>query len=172
MRLKNLIAVFIFLTIACSSSKNISSMNEDRSKSKTEKFEEAKKLFESKNYEFVARNANPQGGGNIDMTANQNFIRVKGDTLDIYLPFFGVSYMPEYHGRGTIEITGKPETYELTTNKKKKTFRIEFRIKNDFDTYDMTIDAGYSGYGTLSVTSNKRSSISYRGTIVKITTQD
>ena len=171
MKSKILIVAILFLTLACSSSKDISSKN-DRSKSKTEKFEEAKKLFESKNYEFVARSASPQGGGNIDMTTNQNLIRVKGDTLDIYMPFFGVSYMPEYGGRGTIEITGKPESYELTTNKKKKSFRIEFRIKNDFDTYDMTIDAGYSGYGTLSVTSNKRSSISYWGTIDEIQVSD
>lgn len=57
-------------------------------------------LVESKEYEFVADRANPQGIRSIDMTTNDNFLRFKKDTIHSSMPFFGRGYSGIGYGSG------------------------------------------------------------------------
>jgi hypothetical protein len=127
--------------------------------------EQTEKLVNSKKFQFVARQAMPMGGQTMDLTTNPNFVKFHPDRIEANMPFFGRAYNIPYGGSGGIKFDNKPGTYTITPEKKDKGYLIRATVKNTTDSYSMTLSVGNSGYGTLTINSNNRNSISYYGQI-------
>src|ERR1700752_1622217 len=86
----------------------------------TKKDKEAlvQQLVETKNYVFVAETALPTSGRIRQLTSGYE-LRVSGDTINSYLPYFGRAYVaPINPAEGGIEFTS--QDFEYTAKAKKK----------------------------------------------------
>ena len=129
---------------------------------------ETKNLIESRQYRFVARTALPMSGRSINLTSEYD-LTVDSLQIKSYLPFFGVAYYAEYgQTDGGIKFDSKADEYSAVFSEKKKSYRISMKVKGKRDVYQISLDAGLSGYATLNIISNDRQSISFYGTIEKL----
>lgn len=127
-------------------------------------------LIESKNYEFVGEWANPQGGRSINLTSNPNYFRIKNDSVYSEMPFFGRAYSGvAYSGNGGLDFKGVMKDYSLKKNK--KNFLIKGEVRGESDNYSIVLTIYFDGGASLSINSNNRASINYRGDIDKIKTK-
>lgn len=124
-------------------------------------------LVDSKEYEFQADMAYPQGTRNIDMTTNSNFLRFQKDTIHSEMPFFGRAYSGVgYGGGGGLDFKGAIRDYSV--KKGKKNYTIKANVSDNTDSYTITLTVYFSGNADLSINSSNRSPISYRGRIDKL----
>jgi hypothetical protein len=141
------------------------SRQDKRQERKQKQKEQTTKLINSKQFQFVARQAMPLGGRTLDLTTNPNFVRFYPDSIDADMPFFGRAYNVPYGGTGGIKFNGKPKEYTITPQKKDKGFLIDATVNTTTDTYSLILSVSNSGYGTLTINSNNRNAISYYGQI-------
>lgn len=125
-------------------------------------------LVESKEYEFVADMAYPQGFRNIDMTTNSNFLRFQKDTIHSEMPFFGRAYSGVAYSSngGGLDFKGAVKDYSI--KKGKKSYTIKATVKGNTDSYDVFLIVYFNGGASLSINSTNRSPITYRGEIDKL----
>ncbi len=129
-------------------------------------FQESKALIESINYEFVAIQANPQGGKTINLTTNPNHLKIIGDSIDSYLPYFGKSHSASFGSSDSgIKCSVKHAKYEVTINDNKLQQIVKFSGKGKNDNYKFSLTISSNGSATLFVNSNKKSGISYFGNV-------
>ena len=124
-------------------------------------------LVESKEYEFVAEMAYPQGTRSISMTTNSNFFRFEKDTIHSEMPFFGRAYSGVGYGAGDGGLNFKGVAKNYSIKKGKKNYTIKAEVKNNTDSYDIILTVYFGGSADLVINSSNRSPISYRGTIDK-----
>ncbi|MDZ7606189.1 MAG: DUF4251 domain-containing protein [Cyclobacteriaceae bacterium] len=86
-------------------------------------------VIESGKFEFVALKANPQGGRQIDLTTNPNFLRVRGNAGEADMPYFGRSFSGGYGTGGGIEFSGEFMEYSVEKNDAKFRVVIIFSIR-------------------------------------------
>lgn len=131
------------------------------------KQKEIEALIESKEFEFVANRANPQGMRSIDMTTNDNFLRFKKDTIHSEMPFFGRAYGGVGYGSnsGGLDFKGLAKDYSI--KKDKKNYTIKANVKENTDSYQIILNIYFNGGAYLSISSNNRSTIGYNGEIHK-----
>ncbi len=135
---------------------------------KIEKEKEVRALIESQQFRFVARSAHSSGYQSVSLTSEYDLVI---DSLQIkaHLPFYGRAYYAEYgSSEGGIKFDSKAEEYSAIFNEKKKSYQITIKVRGKHDIYQLQLDAGLSGYATLSVVSIDKQSISFYGTIEKI----
>lgn len=137
------------------------------------------RIVEEKNYVFVATNAMPlnstdinnimskmaggNNGGNISLTGSNYDVQVSSDSLAVYLPYYGRAYSVSMNNDDNgYRFKSKKFTYE-TTKRKKGGWDIQISTKDVRDNVRMTLNISENGYGTLSVISNNKQSISYNG---------
>lgn len=134
---------------------------------KLAKQKEIEALVDSKEYEFQADMAFPQGTRSINMTTNANFLRFKKDTIHSEMPFFGRAYSGVgYGGGGGLDFKGPIKDYSI--KKGKKYYTIKADVKSDSDSYGIILIVYFDGGANLSINSINRSPISYRGNIDKL----
>jgi hypothetical protein len=134
---------------------------------KTAKQKEVDALVESKEFEFVAVMAYPQGGRNIDMISNPNFLRFKKDSIFSEMPYFGRAYSGvAYGGRGGLDFKGPIRDYSIS--KGKKNYIIKAEVKDNSDSYTIILTVFFEGNASLAINSFNKSSISYSGRIEKL----
>lgn len=127
-------------------------------------------LIETKNYEFVGDWAYPQSGRSINLTSNPNYFRIKKDSVYSEMPFFGRAYSGvAYSGSGGLDFKGEMKNYSLKKNK--KDFTVKTEVKGQSDNYSIILTIYFDGGASLSINSNNRASISYRGDIAEIKTK-
>jgi hypothetical protein len=132
------------------------------------KQKEIETLIGSKEFEFVANRANPQGTRTIDMTTNTNFLRFKKDTIHSEMPFFGRAYSGVGYGSGGGGLDFKGLAKDYSIKKGKKSYIIKTDVKDNTDSYGIILEIYFNGYAYLSINSSNRSPISYNGEIHKI----
>jgi hypothetical protein len=126
---------------------------------KTAKQKEVDALLESKEFEFVAVMAYPQGAKNI--------VRFKKDSIHSEMPYFGRAYSGiAYGGRGGLDFKGPIQNYSIS--KGKKSYTIKAEINDSSDSYRIILTVFFEGNASLSISSTNRSSISYSGKIDKL----
>ncbi|MFW5755947.1 MAG: DUF4251 domain-containing protein [Tangfeifania sp.] len=136
---------------------------ERRAEKQEQRMKEVKNLLESKEFVFNATHALPMGGGSVYLNYSYD-VEVKGDTVDSYLPFYGVAYRLEYGGRDAgFDFTKPAEEY--TFEKEEKGYKVEFEIDKGNDNLNYTFHISNLGYATLNVISTNRQGISYYGRI-------
>jgi hypothetical protein len=128
--------------------------------------EELPDLIKKRNYVFRAQSANPTGGRTRQLTSEYD-LRVKNDTIISFLPYFGRSFSaPIDPSRGGIDFTSTDFEYKEAEGKKGG-WDINIKPKDAKDVQEMTLGVSENGYGTLTVRSNNRQSISFYGFIDK-----
>jgi ABC-type oligopeptide transport system substrate-binding subunit len=157
--------VALLMTLALLGASVYAAENPQKQDKKQKQKEQTEKLVNSKHFQFVARQAMPLGGKTLDLTTNPNFVRFYPDSIQADMPFFGRAYNVPYGGTGGIKFDGKPKKFDITPQKKGKGYLIQATVNDTNDSYSMTLSISNSGYGTLTINSNNRNSISYYGQI-------
>ncbi|MEO9513288.1 MAG: DUF4251 domain-containing protein [Flavobacteriaceae bacterium] len=105
--------------------------------------------------------------GRIDLTTNANYVRVIGDSVIVYLPYFGERQIGGgYNNKNVgIEFKGIPKDFEIIKNQKTDGYRIRFVIKNHGESYTMTTELFPNHNSAINVISSHRTPIAYNGKI-------
>lgn len=130
---------------------------------KAAKEAEIKRIVESKNYTFTARNVSPMRGMTRDLTSEYD-LRITKDSVISFLPYFGRAYTaPMNPTEGGIKFTSTKFSYTLTA--KKSGYEVTIKPTDVRDVRVLILTITPSGYGNLTVTSNNRDLISFYGSI-------
>jgi len=131
-------------------------------------FEKFASLIESGSYQYTVRTATPTGGKTMQITSVYT-LEAKDGVYEAHLPFFGRAYSASYGGgNGGIDFKGEPENLTLSRNEKRSAILVSFDIMGDNDQYNISLEIGSSGYGSLRINSRKRASISYYGQVTEL----
>lgn len=118
----------------------------------------------SKNFVFKAQSVSPTGG-NLRQLNTDYDLRVFGDTVRTFLPYFGRSYSaPIGATDGGIKFTSTDFDYKLAERKKDRV-EVLIRPKDAQDVRQMLLSVSKNGYASLQVLSNNRQPISFNGYI-------
>lgn len=157
--------LFLFLSVPVHAQSR-QEKKEAKQQRKVESFNAMRAMIDTSLYEFIARKAQPQGGGVIDLTTHVNFLRVIKDSASANLPFFGRAYSAAYSDiDGGIKFEGTMDKYKVTENTKKLELRITFRVSVASDVFDCTLVVLSSENTSLSIVSQRRALMSYTGYI-------
>lgn len=139
------------------------------------------KLVEAKNLVFNATMAYPlasadinavlskmpggQSGSAIQLSGSQYQLVIEKDKVEAFLPYYGRAYIANRDVTDSgIKLKSSDFTY-LTEKKKKGSYIITIKPKNDRDVQSMTLSISQNGYATLNVNSNNRQPITFNGYI-------
>lgn len=127
-------------------------------------------LLKTNNFKFVAQQANPLRAGLVSQRLQQlggsYYLMVSKDTIDSYLPYFGVAQSAPY-GSTDNGIQFITTDFEYNKKETEKGFEITIVPKKTDKANKMFLSISESGSATLNVNSNNRDAISFNGTIEK-----
>ena len=172
----------------------LSSFSQTRKERKAQKkaeleinFNETKSLLESKNFVFKANWAIPLGndvaligqnipgggaifqGGRVDVSSNDNFIKLTDGEADVFMPYFGRVFFPKRNPQENgIEYKGSIDEYQVEINDKKKSFVVKFSANPSDDFLRFIVKISADGYASVSINSTNRQSITYNGYITPL----
>lgn len=162
--MKKYIAFFLF-TLMVSSVALSQTKKEKKAAKSLKQYEEMKKVINEKAYNFQAEWATTLQGRRISLTVNANFMRVKNDSTDIYLPYFGQSSSGgvAMTTDGGIEYSGLMEDYTVSFDDKKQKIVVQFNAKTKNERYQFNMTVFKGGNTIMNVNSNYRTGIKYEG---------
>lgn len=130
---------------------------------RTEKMAEMKSLIDSRNFEIENQWVTPLRGNRINLIGNANYIRFKGDSVDLFLPYFGVRHTGGgYNNDGGIKYEGLAKNLQVNEGKN-NSLVLKFEGKHATESYDFTISVFPNLNTSTQVTSSDRDPISYQG---------
>jgi len=105
--------------------------------------------------------------GSVNLINNPSFIRMKGDEVELYLPYYGERQLAgEYNAnKGGIEFKGVPTRFKIVKNEKKQRHVMTFYIDNNKESSKVVLTFFPNQVVSINVNSSHRTPISYRGTI-------
>ena len=164
---KSLICLFFVGLVFNSGFAQEMSKKELKEKEQAERSEETLALIESKTFTFEARTAIASGGRTVNLTSNQNFIKFSPDMVESEMPFFGQATGAGHYGADDagLNFKGRPEKYSV--EKKKRNYRIKMEVKDSKDSYHVNLSVEMEGSSTVTLTSNRKSVMTYNGRISK-----
>lgn len=158
-----LLLSMMFFLVSCGTGRNTGrAMN-------IENYDQLAEVVDSGQFAIQNSWAMPLGGNQIDLIGNPNFIRFEGDSVDVFLPYFGVRHSGGTYGRGEggIEYEGPMKRFSASKNEAKNII-LKFEGDHNTENLDFTITLYPSGKTHTSVTSSQRHSISYRGELKEL----
>ena len=163
----------IIIILACMLTTTIvlgQSKKELKKEQEQKEYQEILSLIESQNYEFEAEWATSQSGRRINLITNSNLLRIKNDSAEIYLPYFGTltSGAAAITNDTGIEFSGLIENYEMTVDDKKQKILVKFNATTKNDTFNFNLSFFRDGNTLINLNSNFRSDIKYDGKTGKI----
>ncbi|SDL13411.1 protein of unknown function [Salinimicrobium catena] len=152
--------VLLMLLISCGSGKKsaFTQIND---------YQELREAVYNGEFEIENQWAYPVSGSMIDLLSNPNYLRMKNDSVDLFLPYFGVRHMGgDYGGReGGIKYKGVAEDLEIDEANDESKIEITFEAEEGTENYNFRITLFPNGNASTHVTSSERNSISYRGIV-------
>mgnify|MGYP001104134951 CR=1 FL=1 len=150
---------------------------------KNRQFEALKTLVATKSFVFNAETAYPMQTydvmrvtsallrntgntpGRISLIGNGDYIKVKGDTVQAELAYFGeVRFAGSMNPRDSgINFNGVPATFDVSENYKKQMLRLEFNIKEKIEPYEVIMHLYPNKNATVFINCINRTSIRYDG---------
>jgi hypothetical protein len=128
--------------------------------------DKAKAIVESKEFVFKAQSVQPLGAPSRQLTSEYD-LKVLGDSVISYLPYFGRAYSAPAPGEdGGFNFTSTKFEYKAKP-KKKGGWDINIKPNDTKDVRQLSLSITQSGYASLQVISNNRQSISYYGYITE-----
>ncbi len=106
--------------------------------------------------------------GRINIVGSSSHVTKKGDSVSVYLPYFGTRQMaPKFINNNdvAIQFDGIPKDYKLTYNEKKGISEVNFKIKEGSEKYNVYLAITPAKRATVRVYSSQRTMISYTGLI-------
>jgi hypothetical protein len=126
-----------------------------------------KNLLNSRSFVFKAQSAWPLQGTVIQLTPGFD-MKIIGDSINTYLPYFGRSYQASYaNGNGGINFTSTKFEYKLKDNSK-GSWELIIKPTDNREINQLIYSVSKNGFATLQVTSNNRQAISFYGVIEKV----
>lgn len=180
LKFKHLMVLMVGITIGCGSS--------SRTVSSQAQLNQLHELVSSKSFQIQSDWAMPlmtnsmnsisnagllpigSSGSQINLIGNSNFLKVEGDTITAYLPYFGERQMGGGYSNNdnAIQFKGIPENYEVTEDEKTGSKEISFNIANRTESFKVFITLSPNLSSTINVNSTERFSIRYRGDVERI----
>lgn len=153
----------LMLLMACGGAK-------ERNEKDLQDLEELMELVESREFEIENDWVIPLGGGRVNLIGNPNSITFKGDSVEVYLPYFGVRHSGgDYGGRnGGIKFEGPVKNLVVREDQVKKNIFLTFERRGGREDYDFLIRLYPNGNVYTSVNSSQRQTISYQGEVKKL----
>lgn len=111
--------------------------------------------------------------GRIDLIGNPNYLKVMGDSVSVSLPYFGERRMGGGYGNNDVGIKfdGIPQDYKAQWVEQKNRYLIEIQFRQKTETFQLYITLFPSLKGDINVNSTHRTSISYSGEAVPISSE-
>ena len=154
--------LLLLLLVSCGSNRNT-----DSADNRT-KFNEIKDLVETREFQIEHEWAMPLGGGNINLIGNPNSIRFQKDSIDLFLPYYGVRHMGGgYNTEGGLKYKGPVKNLEIVENENRN-LEVNFETIQDNENLDFSITIYPNRKVYTTVNSSQRNSISYRGDIMDL----
>jgi hypothetical protein len=151
-----LFVAFAFLTMMVGVQAQDSSKEQKKNKA-----ESVKQLLESKEYVFKAQSVNPARGAMRQLTSEYD-VRLLGDSLVSYLPYFGRAYSaPINPNNAGIQFTSTQFDYAI--KQRKKGWDITLRPRDESSVQQLVLSVTESGRAMLQVISTNREAISFQG---------
>jgi hypothetical protein len=165
MKTKALYLVILTFLIALPGYSQEKSKKELKEEQKLARQKLTEELYNSKEFVFVGKTALPSGMKSVNLATNPNYLKFQPEMIESEMPFFGTSYSgASVYGRETgMKFKGKPDEFKV--EKKSRNFQIDVIVKDNTDTYRISISGGFEGNASLTIISNNRSPITYQGDI-------
>ncbi|WP_051286103.1 DUF4251 domain-containing protein [Salinimicrobium terrae] len=161
---KHIPVTFLFFAILLTS---CGSFQRDSSNS----IEYIQMLEKVQDLEFEIENewANPMKYRRVNLLGNPNHIKFEGDSVKVYLPFFGERQFGGGYGsdEGAIQYEGPLKDLRIEERPRKNQIRIFFEGSNDSENLDFSVIVFPNGKTTTLVNSSQRDQINYEGKIKK-----
>ena len=138
------------------------SMAQDSKNDKPEKEANVQAMIDAHRYVFKAQSVHPTRGRVVQLNSDYD-LKVSGDTVRSYLPYFGRAYSAPLDGRGGgIDFLSKDFDYNQKV-RKKGGWDIVIKPKDVSDVREIYLTVFENGNASLRVSSNNREPISYNG---------
>lgn len=132
-------------------------------------FTELKNLVDSRNFEIENDWANPIGGGRINLIGNPNHIKFQGDSVDVYLPYFGVRHSGGgYNSEGGLKYKGPAREFKVIEKPNKGRIEMEFETDKNGEILEFHISLFPGNKASTNINTTQRTTISYQGEIREI----
>ena len=172
-----LVTIASLFLMSCSASKSNATTNE---------IAVLESIVKNKNFEIESSWAYPQnstatqqvlnsgllGPGNsssaVNLIGNSNFLRISGDSITSYLPYYGERQMQVNYGGGdgAIQFDGLLEDYSVRKNKN-SSYTFSFRVKSKSEGFNCNITIFPNLKSNMILNSTSRFPISYTGNIIR-----
>ncbi len=172
------IGLVLLLFTACKSSDSVN-------QSSAAEALQTRQLIEAGDFEITMNWANPMAtnelnqlgnsgllgvgnsAGRISLIGTTSYMRFKGDSLQVYLPYYGTRQSGARLGNnsGAIEFEGVPREFQKEYNESKRRTDIRFEMKEDSENYNVFISVYANRNAVVSVNSSQRNSITYDGNV-------
>ena len=163
-----LFAALVVLTVSVQAqTSEKKSKKEIKAEKKAQQIAETKMLVDSKSFVFDASTANPMKGRTVNLSTDYQ-LTIKNDSVNSYLPYYGVAYSGAAYGGGDSPMVFKQPLESYSSEVTKKGYMVKFKAKNGNDVIDGTLHVSETGSTSLSVSSMNRQSITYFGNLTKI----
>lgn len=177
-----LLIAIAFVIYSCSGTKTASEQNKND-------LNKVQELLDTKQFSLEAQwayplttgsltqlaNAGLLGNGNnasrINLQGNLNFIRIKNDSIHMYLPYYGERRVGGgYNTNNAVEARNVIQNYEVKDHSKKNAKVITFDVSKKTEHYNVTITTFSNKSTSIIVNSNQRASIRYGGDLAVLET--
>ena len=156
---KVIVGIFsVFMLAACSTSKLTSEQKTVKHALVTQKVRQA---VDGRAYTVEMNYIYPQCMASRHLDYGYT-LRISGDSIYSYLPYFGRAYSVPYNGGNGLNFKGVMDYYKVTRTKKDCT-DVVLGVKDDGDEYQYTMNIYDNGTVSLGVFSRNRESISFSG---------
>ncbi len=128
--------------------------------------EQVKSFLSNQSYQFVARYVQPQAGRQRLITGTYT-LKITKDKVEADLPYFGRAYAAPIGGESGIKFSTTDFSYSANETGD-GTRELTIELKNSIDVRQIFLRVYTDGSAGLSVNSNNRQTISYRGEITPL----
>ncbi|MAP55330.1 DUF4251 domain-containing protein [Altibacter sp.] len=107
--------------------------------------------------------------GRINLIGNSNFLRVEGNEVSAYLPYYGERRTgASFDNKSAIEFDGEPYSYTVSKDEAKNRYTIKFEITEKNETYSVILTLFPNLKSSIDINSSNRTSIRYDGRVEAI----
>ena len=183
MKIKMFFGLITFIILSCGSTKSEAELAMEN-----QAFNKMKSLVMTNNFRFNAEVAFPfltndvvmvtnalmrqteNANGRFSLSANDDFIVVKSDSVKADLSYFGELRSVGYSDSrdSAIQFNNSVEDYKISENEKKKTLLITYKVRNETERFNVKILAFYNGNANVVIYSSNRTTIRYDGKLTSI----
>lgn len=114
-----------------------------------------------KDFTIHVDRAIPMSGRSMHLTSPYS-LKIKGDSVYSYLPYFGQAYNVPYGGGNGLIFSEVLTSYKISQGKKDRTV-VTFKVRTDEDNHTFYLNIWPNGQSDLSVASINRQMISFEG---------